>query len=140
MRKKWMSFILALVLCLTLLPAFATPVTAYDMGKAGYQQTVSLGYVHSAAIKSDGSLWTWGNNDAGQLGDGTTTDRSTPVKVMDNVAAVSLGFYHSAAIKSDGSLWIWGVNGYGQLGDGTTTNRSTPVKVMDNVAAVSLGS
>ena len=81
----------------------------------------------------------WGWNFHGQLGDGTTTDRYTPVKIMDNVASVSLGGYHSAAITKDGSLYMWGCNGNGRLGDGTTTDRYTPVKIMDNVASVSLG-
>ena len=100
---------------------------------------VTLGNLHSAAITSDGSLWTWGNNASGELGDGTTTMRTTPVKVMDDVAQVSLGDQHSAAVKSDGSLWLWGENGRGQLGDGTTVGRHSPVKVMDGVSQVSLG-
>ena len=102
---------------------------------------VALGYYHSAAITKDGSLYMWGGNGSGQLGDGTTTDRYTPVKIMDNVASVSLGNYHSAAITKDGSLYMWGSNVNGKLGDGTTTSsRDIPVKIMDNVASVSLGS
>ena len=100
---------------------------------------VALGYYHSAAITKDGSLYMWGRNNYGQLGDGTTTDRYTPVKIMDNVSSVSLGGYHSAAITKDGSLYMWGYNGNGRLGDGTTTSRYTPVKIMDNVSSVSLG-
>ena len=101
---------------------------------------VALGYYHSAAITKDGSLYIWGCNSYGQLGDGTTTDRYTPIKIMDNVASVSLGDYHSAAVTKDGSLYMWGYNYRGRLGDGTTTGRYTPVKIMDNVASVSLGS
>ncbi|PKD29807.1 Cell cycle control protein [Ruminococcus bromii] len=101
---------------------------------------IALGYYHSAAITKDGSLYMWGYNRSGQLGDGTTTDRYTPVKIMDNVASVSLGGSHSAAVTKDGSLYMWGDNGNGRLGDGTTTDRYTPVKIMDNVASVSLGS
>ncbi len=101
--------------------------------------SVSLGDYHSAAIKEDGSLWTWGRNDCGQLGDGTTADKTTLVKIMDNVVSVSLGGYHSAAIKEDGSLWTWGNNSSGQLGDGTKANKTIPIKVMDGVSSVSLG-
>ena len=101
--------------------------------------TFSMGTDHSAAIKSDGSLWMWGWNNASQLGNGTTIGRTWPDKVMDGVAAVSLYGFHSAAIKSDGSLWTWGYNGQGQLGDGTTAGRTSPAKVMDGVATISLG-
>ena len=100
---------------------------------------VALGGSHSAAITKDGSLYIWGWNSYGQLGDGTTTDRYTPIKIMDNVASVSLGNSHSAAITKDGSLYMWGYNGNGRLGDGTTTDRYTPVKIMDNVASANLG-
>jgi len=102
-------------------------------------QRLAAGWYHSLAIKTDGSLWAWGYNGAGQLGDGTTTQRLTPVQVLTEVAAVVAGFEHSLAIKTDGSLWAWGVNYYGGLGDGTTTNRSTPVQVLTGVAAVSGG-
>ena len=100
---------------------------------------VAAGSAHSAAILEDGSLWTWGWNSSGQLGDGTYEDKLTPVKVMDDVVSVDLGTEHSAAIKSDGSLWMWGRNKYGSLGDGTTTSRPSPVKVMDGVSQVSCG-
>src|SRR5207302_831082 len=81
-------------------------------------------------------LYAWGSNSAGQLGDGTTTDRSTPVAVDTSgalsgktVTAIAAGGYHTVALTSDGRLFAWGSNGAGQLGDGTTTNRSTPVAV-----------
>ena len=88
---------------------------------------VSLGYYHSAAIKADGSLWAWGYNGSGELGDGTTNNSDIPIKILEDVKEVSLGGNHSAAIKADGSLWMWGDNYYGQLGNGTTTDRFTPV-------------
>ena len=112
----------------------------YDFSSEGEVIQVAAGGSHSAAVTKDGDLYMWGLNYNGQLGDGTTTDRYTPVKIMDNVALVSLGGSHSAAITKDGSLYMWGYNYYGQLGDGgTTTDRYTPVKIMDNVASVSLG-
>ena len=91
------------------------------------------------AIRTDGSLWAWGNNSHGQLGDGTTTSRLSPVRIMENVSVVSTGFLHTAAIRTDRSLWAWGANWDGRLGDGTTTNRHRPVRIMDNVASVSAG-
>jgi alpha-tubulin suppressor-like RCC1 family protein len=95
-------------------------------GGGGYD-----GGSHSLALKSDGTVWAWGNNSKGQLGDGTTTDRSSPVKMssLSGVIAVAGGGSHSLALKSDGTVWAWGNNSKGQLGDGTTTNRNTPVQV-----------
>ena len=101
--------------------------------------SVSAGGMASLLLKKDHILWACGDNRYGQLGDGTTTNRSTPVKMMDDVAFVSAGGDHSMILKTDGTLWACGYNRYGQLGDGTTTNRSTPVKVMDGVAFVSVG-
>lgn len=103
------------------------------------ENILSAGSLHSAAIKSDGSLWIWGINDDYQLGDGTRSDKNVPIKVMDNVKAVSLGYFHSAALKEDDSLWMWGNNTYGELGDGTKREKSKPIKVMDNVKTISLG-
>ena len=94
---------------------------------------------HTIATKSDNSLWAWGKNSDGQLGDGTTTNKTTPVKIMDNVVSTSAGGRHSLTIKNDGSLWAWGYNSDGQLGDGTTTNKTTPIKIMDGVVSTSAG-
>jgi len=102
---------------------------------------VSTGMDHTMVIRTDGSLWTWGQNRYGQLGDGTTTrtERESPVRIMEDVVAVSAGRHYSMAIQSDGSLWAWGVNGYGQLGDGTTKHSHIPIHIMDNVVAVVAG-
>ena len=76
-------------------------------------------------------MWAWGYNWAGQLGDGTTTNRITPVQVMElsGVEEVDAGSWHNLALKKDGTVWTWGWNGNGELGDGTTTNRYTPLRV-----------
>ena len=105
-----------------------TPVTTFA-GGTNWKQVAS-GREHTVAIKTDGTLWTWGRNYFGQLGDNTTTQRQTPVTTFaggTNWKQVSCGGYFTAAIKTDGTLWTWGRNSYGQLGNNTTTNRSTPV-------------
>lgn len=83
------------------------------------------------AIRSDGRLWCWGSNQSGQLGDGTTTYRSSPVQVAggDYWKFVSCGLGFALGIKTDNSLWAWGRNQYGMLGDNSTTYRSSPVQV-----------
>ncbi|MBM4165221.1 MAG: hypothetical protein FJ222_12395, partial [Lentisphaerae bacterium] len=106
-------------------------------------------YTYSLALKSDGTVWAWGDNTYGQLGDGTTTRRLTPVRVsgLSGVAAIDAGNYSAMALKTNGTVWDWGYNVYGQLGDGTTINRSTPVQVklsdgsaLENVIDIDAGS
>jgi alpha-tubulin suppressor-like RCC1 family protein len=86
---------------------------------------------HSMALKSDGTVWTWGENNSGQLGDGTTIDRGTPTQVsaLTDVTRITAGQHVSYALRSDGTLWAWGANDYGQLGNGTTTDSPIPVQV-----------
>ena len=76
-------------------------------------------------------MWASGLNTYGQLGDGTTVNKSTPVQVMSGAIAVACGGRHSLFLKSDGSVWASGLNNYGQLGDGTTGSKSTPVQVLN---------
>ena len=103
------------------------------------QNTISLGEFHSAAITETGDLYLWGDNEYGQLGDGTTEGKRSPIKVMEKIKSVSLGNHHSAAITETGDLYLWGSNNRGQLGDGTTEDRHVPTKVMEKVKSVSLG-
>ena len=135
--KKLMSLIMAFTLMLTLIPAGIVMVNA--LGDA--YSIISVGRNHTMAIKSDGSLWAWGINGNGQLGDGTTEDRHTPVKIMDGVVQVSAGYNHTLAVKSDGSLWEWGqfLGGVGVPEDFTTDDRLVPAKIMDGVTQVSAG-
>jgi alpha-tubulin suppressor-like RCC1 family protein len=100
----------------------------------GVWAAVSAHGNHSLAIRADGSLWAWGWNAVGQLGDGTNADRSRPVQVGDGASdwfAVAAGATHTLAVRDDGSLWAWGMNSYGQLGLGDTTNRNAPQRVGD---------
>jgi len=97
---------------------------------------IAAGGVHTVALTSDGKVYDWGYNGSGQLGDGTTTNRSRPVAVDMSrvllgkiVTSISGGLFHTVALASDGRVYAWGDNTYGQLGDGTTTSSTTPVAV-----------
>jgi alpha-tubulin suppressor-like RCC1 family protein len=107
----------------------STPITTFA-GGTNWKQ-VSAGNAHTAAIKTDGTLWTWGNNASGALGDGTTAGSlSTPITTFaggTNWKQVNAGVTQTAAIKTDGTLWIWGGGGNGRLGNAQTTDVSTPV-------------
>lgn len=94
---------------------------------------VSCGNSHIAAIKTDGTCWSWGDNSSGQLGDNTRTSRSSPVQTVafgTNWKQISCGNSFTGAIKLDGTLWLWGANASGQLGDNTTAAKSSPVQTI----------
>ena len=93
---------------------------------------VSCGTSHTAAIKTDGTLWTWGSGSSGELGDNDIVARSSPVQVGadTNWKQVNFSNASSAAIKTDGTLWVWGSNGNGQLGTNDVTSRSSPVQTI----------
>jgi alpha-tubulin suppressor-like RCC1 family protein len=94
---------------------------------------VSTGFRHTMAIKTNGTLWAWGDGSLGRLGDGTTVAKSSPVSVVGGFTdwcQISAGGAHSAAVRSNGTLWTWGYNPNGQLGDGTTVDKSSPVSVI----------
>ncbi|MDR1674501.1 MAG: dockerin type I domain-containing protein [Oscillospiraceae bacterium] len=130
MKKKITSFLTAAAM----LFAVSVPLCQAEAATEEYGALqVSASSGHTASIKADGSLWTWGWNTSGQLGDGTTTSSSTPIKVMDDVVSVSAGDRHTAAIKTDSSLWTWGQH----IGNGINSSSKTPVKVMEDVSNIS---
>ena len=92
---------------------------------------IAAGAYHTLTIKADGSLWAWGENRFGQLGDGTTVNRPLPVRIGTETdwVEISAGDYYSLALKTDGSLWAWGYNYDGQLADGTTVDKHSPVRI-----------
>lgn len=147
--------------CLRFLPVFASVVTVFVAGletlcaedlKLGttqitrssgvilnpmpaagnVQPTVSMGGGHTLAVDQGGTLWAWGKNDKGQIGDGSTENRNAPVRIeRDGVrwVGVAAGLDFSLAIDSDGKLWSWGSNAAGQLGDGTNSDSLIPKQV-----------
>lgn len=121
-------------------PDTKVPAAVYMSGALSGKQVVALasggGGGHNLALTSDGKVYAWGGNDSGQIGDGTTTNRTLPVAVNMNgvlqgntVIAIAAGDRHSLAISSDGKVYAWGSNSSGELGDGTTTQRTIPVAV-----------
>ena len=101
---------------------------------------VVAGSSHSLIIDKNGTLWAFGNNSSGELGDGTMKNRQSPVKIMDDVLSVAAGNSHTMIIKKDGSLWACGYNKYGQLGIGSSQwEVKEPAKVMDHVVSVAAG-
>jgi len=109
---------------------------------------VAVGGSHSMALHTDGSLWVWGDNAFGQLGNGRMTryneayvivenhDEVRPIRLKGNIVDIAAGNGFSLAVNTNGELFAWGRNDFGQLGDGTRTNRATPVKIMDDVVFV----
>src|SRR5436190_14533034 len=92
---------------------------------------IAAGDAHSLALRSDGTVWAWGANGFGQLGDGTSTFRPGAAQIagLNDVVAIAAGTEHSVALRSDGTLWMWGRNQVGQLGDGTTQAHGVPMRV-----------
>jgi alpha-tubulin suppressor-like RCC1 family protein len=135
-------------------PGIESPLFGFSMGNKAYlgrgnyadnkefwefnpcgllKPQISAGYNHSLLLKADGSIWAWGNNSSGQLGNGTTTNETSPIQVgnANNWIEIAAGFMgsHSLAINVDGTLWAWGNNGSGALGDGTNNNSSSPIQI-----------
>ncbi|MBR3297495.1 MAG: InlB B-repeat-containing protein, partial [Firmicutes bacterium] len=138
MRSKVLSLIL--VFCL-LICSFPSPVfAAGPKEEFKFINTISAGEWHMAAIKEDGTLWTWGYNDNNRLGSGSTDNSNVPVKVLDNAVSVDAAWNKTAAIRSDGSLWNWGGRDkFGELGREAVGKDVGPGKVMDGVKDVSGG-
>jgi alpha-tubulin suppressor-like RCC1 family protein len=98
---------------------------------------------HSLALKSNGTVWGWGSDSSGQLGDGSGVQQNSavPVQGLSNVVALAAGGQHSLVLKNDGTVWAFGLNANGQLGIGNTTNQLTPVQItaLSGIVAIAAG-
>lgn len=101
---------------------------------------VAAGGAHSVALKQDGTVWAWGNNAAGQLGDGCQGNSPLPVQVkgLSDIKAIATGNSHVVVLKGDGTVWTWGNNRIGQLGNASKISSSTPVQVSGLTGVVSI--
>src|SRR3989442_1567852 len=126
-----------------ILPHFARAAIVAPKSDWGRFTAVSVGRHHTCGLTPAGSAYCWGDNSRGQVGDETTTARSSPVLVVGRVsfAAVSAGGDHTCAVTTTGAAYCWGSNDRGELGDGTTSDRESPTPVAGGVrfAAVSAG-
>jgi alpha-tubulin suppressor-like RCC1 family protein len=104
--------------------------------------TLAGGGTHTVVVTPDGNVWAWGANSSGQLGDGTTSAKTTPTQItsMTDMIAVAAGASHTLALRDDGTVWAWGYSGYGQIGDGFTSNRASPVQLaLTDIVAIAAG-
>lgn len=123
--------------------AVAMRTTPTQIGTSSDWQSVSCGASHSLALKSNGTLWAWGLNSSGQLGNGNNTNSNVPTQVGTDTdwAFISAGDEFSLALKTNGTLWAWGRNDSNQLGDGTTVAKNTPLQIgnQSNWESISTG-
>ncbi len=125
--------------------AFKTGITNSDVKTAVYQigEKLVSGYTYTLAIKSDSLLWVWGNNNQGQLGNGSTGSKFYPFvnSKITNIIDAAAGTEHSLAVASDSTVWAFGRNSEGQLGDGSLSQQTAPVKVngLTKIQKVSAG-
>lgn len=122
-------------LCIVILLLLFAGLIIPDALLASNVPQISTGSGHNLALKSDGTVWAWGYNEDGELGDRTNINKSTPVQIIgfSDVIAIAGGEYHSLALRLDGTVWAWGYNEDGQLGNGTNTDSNTPVQVNINL-------
>jgi alpha-tubulin suppressor-like RCC1 family protein len=125
----------------TFIPVQATGITGVTAIAAGSFHTVALRNIFN--LNNDGTVWAWGSNSKGQLGDGTVIDKWTPSLVIGLalMTTVAAGFDHTIALASNGAIWTWGNNERGQLGDGTVIQRSVvaPIIGFTGVTAIASG-
>ncbi len=135
------------------IPIDITP--KFNLNQGETITAIFIGPFNGAAITSDGRVFTWGHNQYGEIGDGTTIDKTSPVDITANfnlnpgevITSIAFGYSHAAALTSDDRIFMWGYNGFGQLGDGTISERDVPVDVTshfplaagETISSISLG-
>ena len=126
--RRTLSWILVVCMILMLIPYGAATAITFSSNAV---QMISAGGSHTLMIRNDGSLWAWGLNGNGQLGDGTTANKAvpTPIGGYTDWIYVSAGGYHSLGIRADGSLWAWGSNAQGQIGNGGGADVTAPTQI-----------
>jgi len=149
MHTEWSSrlrsFSLTALFALSFLDNAAASTVAVPMSVGGQAVVqVATGQDHTCAVTATGEVWCWGRNEYGQLGDGTTLDRLTPVRVsgLSGALQVAVGSEHSCALRNSGRVFCWGSNSNGLLGNGPQPHSSTPVRVLrvTNVTQIAVGS
>lgn len=123
--------LIALLTCFVSIASAASQSDAIIADADTRYTAIAAGNWHTVALKADGSLWAWGSNSSGQLGDGTTTQSLAPKRIGTGYTDISAGKYYTVALKSDGSLWAWGSNYSGQS--------LVPQQIGTGYAAISAG-
>ena len=121
------------VMLLAMIFAVGSVPLTVQASSAAPRQIISASDTHVMVIDANGVLWGWGNNEYGQIGDGTTINRNRPVAIMRNIVYVEAVNGRTFAINADGVMFAWGNNENGLLGDGTSINRHSPVGIMQGV-------
>lgn len=149
MKRKSVAILTALILCISLLFPFGNIAGAY--GITNHEKVVDAGDMHFVVLQDDGTVWSWGDNNYGQLGAKESSNHSTvPVRVrldngatLDNIKSIAAGGYHSVALDNDGYVWTWGLNAYGQLGQDQDRSvlplNNSPKRINDGSIDTSMG-
>ncbi|NLB62226.1 MAG: chromosome condensation regulator [Clostridiales bacterium] len=134
---KTVAILLSLIF---VLGSFSAALAQEDDVYSGTFGTIAAGENHSLALKTDGTLWGWGDNYYGILGDIDLPQSTDPIQIMSDVKFVATGFNHGLAIKNDNSLWAWGDNYFGQVGNDSDADKvDVPEKVLENVVMAAAG-
>ena len=136
--KRYLATMLAIILLLTGMFTYIPQAAQAASEETPSIVQIAAGGLHSLALMANGDLYAWGNNEFGQLGDGTNKTKKTPVFIGTGFTEIAAGHLHSLALKGN-SLYAWGYNGFGQLGDGTNDNKNTPVLIRKGITQIAAG-